>query len=158
MLSQAMDAFLNPGGQQLEQQPRRTVDLQTMVSASNFMTFRYAHGHAVLDNDIARQAWLAGKEFDVRDEDCHAVELGIRYVLCSCPAHVLTLPLIACFCSKQYAGLTSNNPDIFEPALARVQSLFDKMQEYSLGRILGAGRALRFQKKHLSALTTFALE
>ena len=155
MLEQSITSVVSDSA--LKSEPlRRHISLACMVSASNFMAFRYTIGQVVLDNDISRQAWLPSKDKDPRDDNRQPIEIDIRFVLLRCPTNVLTLPLIAWFCSKHFDALKSKDISIFGPAFDRIHAVFQKMEEYNLGRLLDTGVNVRFQKRHSAALSIFA--
>jgi hypothetical protein len=120
--------------------------------ACQFLWQRFGTGQAILDEDI--QA-LANRRGD-RDANRTSLQLRVRLVLMQCPAHVITLPLLGSFCSPAFAALKSRTRAIYGPARQEVAALFEKMEEWHLGRVLGAGENLAFQKLHAGALPAFA--
>ena len=130
------------------------IDLEALRCATQFMWVRYSCGQSILDADIAKLAVRHGE--DRRDATRTKTEIEVRQLLLQCPAHVLTLSLVGSFCSPSFAGLTSKTKSIYDPAYARLLKLFEKMEEWHFGRILGQGSSVSFQKLHASALPAFA--
>jgi hypothetical protein len=60
--------------------------------------------------------------------------------------------------AKTFHETASSNADTFASALEKLTTLFQSMEEYGLGRVLGTGREVGFQKKHANALSHFSLD
>ena len=135
------------------------ITTEALAAAVKFVWLRHATGQAVLDNDIARIGSASKLSRDRRDKNLTPLNHKIRRMLMQCPAHILTLDCIAWFCSPTWDSLKSKNESVFGPALDAVLELFEKMEEYSFGRVLRSGRRdVAFQKKHAEALPPFAKE
>ena len=136
----------------------RRVRHEHLAAAAHYMALRYTTGQTVLDNDIIGEAWASGPNQKKGDEDRMEIDVSMQDLLLACPAHVMTLPLLAAFCSKSFDGLLSKRLAERDAATGKLRTLFLKMQEYNFGRVLGEGRQMRFQKLHADALSEFAKE
>ena len=130
------------------------IHFDALRGASQFAWQRFATGQNVLDTDIS----MLNSNARDRDANRSKSQLRVRLMLLQCPAHVLTLPLLGTFCSPTFDALKSRTPAIHSPARKEVRELFGKMEEWRLGRIIGEGANLAFQKLHSSALPGFARE
>ena len=90
-----------------------------------------------------------GALFHELDDDTDQLELDMKMILSACPANVLTLPLIEWFCSPRFDGLRSRDKHAYKADLDHITSIFEKMQEFKLGRVLRHGREIMFQKNML---------
>ena len=118
---------------------------------------RFCTGQAALDADIQQRQHRSGGE-DRRDVVRTSTQLRVKLVLMQCPANVITLPLLGTFCSPTFDALKSKTAAMHRPAREEVRLIFEKMREWRLGRVLGIGEGLRFQKLHAAALSPFARE
>ena len=134
----------------------RLVTLDHVKSSMMFMWLRYAVGNVVLDNDIARSSWRGNNA--KWDSEVGEMEKDIRLVLLQCPANVITLSALGWFCSRSFGDLLSRSRRTYNQCYQRILRLFSRMEEYRLGRCLGEGVRLRFQKRHASSLSDWSVD
>ena len=133
-----------------------TIRFHDLAGAMNFMWARYAFGQVVLDNDIKRRAWTK-KDIDPDLVDTMtAMDRSMKDILRQVPANVITFSLLARFGPNKYACLMSKRDEFYEQVCVEVKLCFVRMQKHKLGRCLGAGRQLRFQKFHVDHLSDHA--
>jgi hypothetical protein len=132
-----------------ELQPKidNAISLPSVGASIHLMALRYCTGQLVLDNDIQRQAWKFKDQADKRDANRTIMELEMKMILSACPANVLTLPLVGWFCSPKFDGLRSREKQAYKADVDHITLIFEKMQEFKLGRVLQSGREIMFQKK-----------
>ena len=85
------------------------------------------------------------------------MDRNVKDILRQAPANVITFNLLAWFGPNKYATLLTKSDESYAQLSFEVKLCFMRMEKYGLGRCLGSGRQLRFQKYHVDYLNEYAV-